>query len=62
MDDPNAHLDRELLSRDRMIWPEADHPIREPQDTFEVFRSIYGQPVRRGARNDFDNPRLFGNL
>ena len=62
MDNPNAHLDRELLSRDRMIRPDAEHPIREPTDDFETFRSIYGQAVRRGARNEFDNSRLYGTF
>ena len=62
MDDPIGHLDRDLLSRDRMIRPETTFPIRQPQDTYDVFRSIYGSPVYRGALNDFDNERLFGKF
>ena len=60
MDDPIAHLDRNLLSRDQMVRPETNFPMREPRDTFEQFRSIYGSIVRRGTVNDFDNERLFG--
>ena len=60
MDDPLGHLDRSLLSRDRMIRPDTDFPLRNPTDTFERFRSIYGSAVDRGALDDFDNERLFG--
>ena len=60
MDNPIGHLDRELLSPDNMVRPSTSHPLRLPGDTFDRFRSIYGQLVIRGARNEFDNPRLFG--
>ena len=62
MDDPLGHLDRDLLSRDRMVRPDTNFPMREPRDTFERFRGIYGGIVSRGHVNDFDNPRLFGKF
>ena len=62
MDDPIGHLDRDLLSRDRMVRPTTRFPMRESRDTFETFRSIYGRSVRRGELDDFDNERLYGNF
>ena len=62
MDDPTSHLDAAQTSTASMIKPDAAGPLRESTDDWTQFRGRYGVIVRRGERDEFDNPRLFGKL
>ena len=62
MDNPISHLDAALTSTASMIKPDVTGPLREPTDDWTQFRGRSGVIVRRGERDEFDNPRLFGKL